>query len=156
MRNSTFYMMVGLPASGKSTEAQNLGAIVRSSDALRDELLGDVQEQGKNGLIFDLLHSLIKADIYNGSDVVFDATNINSIRRKAFLDELSLLPCRKICIYMKTPYSVCTYRNFNRKRCVPVEAMERMKKKLQEPTMDEGWDEIRIISCKEDNTNGRD
>lgn len=39
---SIFYMMVGLPASGKSTVANSLGGnvIVRSSDELRDKLLG--------------------------------------------------------------------------------------------------------------------
>lgn len=149
-------MMVGLPASGKSFEADTLGAVVRSSDALREELLGDVQEQGSNGLIFDLLHSLVKADLYSGADTVLDATNINALRRKALLEELSLLPCKKVCIFMKTSYAVCVDRNCKRKRNVPTEVMERMKRKLQEPTMDEGWDEIRIITCKEDKINGRD
>lgn len=156
MRSSTFYMMVGLPASGKSFEADTLGAVVRSSDDLREEILGDVQEQGSNGLIFDLLHSLVKADLYSGADTVLDATNINALRRKALLEELSLLPCKKVCIFMKTPYAVCVDRNRKRKRNVPTEVMERMKRKLQEPTMDEGWDEIRIITCKEGEINDRD
>ena len=38
-----FYMLVGLPASGKSSESDRLGdVIVRSSDYLRDKLCGPV------------------------------------------------------------------------------------------------------------------
>ena len=42
-----FYMMVGLPGSGKSWYAGNklLNAVVHSSDAIREEILGDVTDQ---------------------------------------------------------------------------------------------------------------
>lgn len=47
--NPTFIMMVGLPYSGKSYYAEKLskeyGAVVHSSDAIRAEILGDVQDQ---------------------------------------------------------------------------------------------------------------
>lgn len=40
-----FYMLVGLPASGKSSESDRLGdVIVRSSDYLRDKLCGDIND----------------------------------------------------------------------------------------------------------------
>lgn len=43
-----FYMLVGLPASGKSSESDRLGAvIVRSSDYLRDKLCGDINDMKK-------------------------------------------------------------------------------------------------------------
>ena len=38
------YMLVGLPAIGKSSESDRLGdVIVRSSDYLRDKLCGDIK-----------------------------------------------------------------------------------------------------------------
>lgn len=153
-----FYMMVGLPASGKSTVAENLGVVVRSSDDLRVELLGDVNDMSDNSSVFDVLHSLIKSDLYRGQSVVYDATNLKSKYRKAFLESIKLLPCRKICIFMNTPYAVCWNRNNSRSRVVPFEAMERMKNNLEPPTIMEGWDEIRVMDCiyKEDKRNGGD
>lgn len=142
---SNFYMMVGLPASGKTTTAYTLGAIVRSSDELRSSLLGDVDDQRHNKEIFDLLHSLIKADVFSGTDVVYDATNIHSRYRREFLESLSLLPCKKVCIYVDTPYDECLSRNAKRERKVPIEVLERMRNRFTPPVMDEGWDEIRVV-----------
>lgn len=148
----TFYMMVGLPASGKTTKAkwieENYPCIEKvvaiSSDALREELLGDIEDQSRNREIFDILHSLVKAELYHGNSVVYDATNLNSKRRKEFLESLDLLPCRKVCIFMSTPYEMCLERNQNRERRVPIKAMQKMKRSLDKPTLDEGWDDIYI------------
>lgn len=144
---SDFYMMVGLPASGKSTVANNLGVLVRSSDALREVLLGDINDMSNNSSVFDVLHSLIKSDIFHGKSVVYDATNLRGKYRRDFLESLKLLSCRKICIFMNTPYSVCWRRNKNRSRVVPFEVMERMKNNLEPPSIMEGWDEIRVMDC---------
>lgn len=51
-----FYMLVGLPASGKSSESDRLGdVIVRSSDYLRDKLCGDINDMKNNGAVFTIL-----------------------------------------------------------------------------------------------------
>lgn len=142
---SNFYMLVGLPASGKTTLAYTMGATVRSSDELRSSLLGDIDDQSHNKEIFDLLHSLIKADIFNGVDVVYDATNIYSYYRREFLKSLSLLPCKKVCIYLDTPYNECLSRNAKRERKVPIEVMDKMRNRFTIPDMSEGWGEIRVI-----------
>lgn len=58
-----FYMLVGLPASGKSSESDRLGdVIVRSSDYLRDKLCGDINDMKNNGAVFTILQSLVRAD----------------------------------------------------------------------------------------------
>lgn len=53
-----FYMMVGLPGSGKSWYAGNKlpNAVVHSSDAIREEILGDVTDQSNQQLVFQTLH----------------------------------------------------------------------------------------------------
>ena len=143
-------MMVGLPASGKSCEAKKLreenpDIKIRSSDTLREELLSDINDMSRNEEIFDLLHSIVKADLYNGYDTVFDATNLSVSRRKEFLESLSLLTCRKICIFVNVPFGLCMLRNSSRDREVPMSVMERMYETLQKPEMSEGWDEIREV-----------
>lgn len=63
-----FYMLVGLPASGKSSESDRLGdVIVRSSDYLRDKLCGDINDMKNNGAVFTILQSLVRADLYHSS-----------------------------------------------------------------------------------------
>lgn len=68
--NPTFIMMVGLPYSGKSYYAEKLskeyGAVIHSSDAIRAEILGDVQDQNNNGKVFEVLHRRVYDDLSNG------------------------------------------------------------------------------------------
>lgn len=51
-----FYMMVGLPGSGKSFTAESIpNAVVHSSDAIRAEVLGDENDQTQQDLVFQTL-----------------------------------------------------------------------------------------------------
>ena len=144
-----FMMMVGLVGSGKSTEADWLsefyGANIHSSDRLREELFGDVNENSKNDELFRELHRRIKVDLSNGSNVIYDATNINHKKRKAFLDGLSKIDCEKICYLIATPYEKCLKQNKLRDRQVPEHVIERMYKSIYIPQYYEGWDEIHLI-----------
>lgn len=149
-KKPVFYMMVGLPASGKSTESERLGAVIRSSDFLRHRLCGDVNDMKNNNSVFTILQSLVRSDLYNGSDVVYDATNLKASYRVEFLNTLKLLECKKVCVFVDTPISICNKRNEARDRTVPKEAMERMSNFLEPPRFCEGWDEIRTIKNWED------
>ena len=60
-----FYMLVGLPASGKSSESDRLGdVIVRSSDYLRDKLCGDINDMKRfiDAMTYFISMSLIVDD----------------------------------------------------------------------------------------------
>lgn len=141
-------MMVGLPASGKSTYAQEIAkknnAIVLSSDAIRWELFGDETDQDHNQKVFQELHKRTKEWLYAGRDVIYDATNISSKRRRAFLNELKKIDCVKNCVIIATPYEQCLENNRSRARQVPEWAIERMYRKWQTPHWFEGWDNITI------------
>ena len=148
MSKPTFTMMVGLVGSGKSTYAKQLAeetnAIICSSDAIREELCGDENSQDNNEEVFKILHSRIKENLKNGKNVIYDATNINSKRRRAFLSELRRIPCVKKCIIMATPFDDCCEQNNLRNRVVPYEVIERMYKNWNTPYWFEGWDKIEI------------
>ena len=145
------YMMIGLPASGKSTIAEEIskseGAIIVSSDEIRKELLGDINDQTKNELIFETVEDRIKFYLANKQDVIFDATNINYKKRKAFLQRMKNSKCFKaIAILVATPYEECLIRNAKRERKVPEEVIKRMYYSFYIPQYYEGFDEIEIIS----------
>ena len=144
----TFTMVVGLVGSGKSTYAKQLAeetnAIICSSDAIREELCGDENSQDNNNEVFKILHSRIKENLKNGKNVIYDATNINSKRRRAFLSELRRIPCVKKCVIMAAPFEMCCIQNRSRDRVVPYEVIERMYKNWNTPYWFEGWNEIEI------------
>lgn len=137
-----FMMMVGLPYSGKSCYAEKLkeefNAVVHSSDAIREEILGDVQDQNNNGKVFDVLHRRVIEDLSNGRNVIYDATNINYKRRMDTIQRLSKVPCEKVCEFMTTPFADCVERSKHRDRVVPYEVLERMYKSIWIPQYYEG------------------
>lgn len=143
-----FYMMVGLPGSGKSFTAESINnAVVHSSDSIRAEILGDENDQTKQDLVFRTLHKRVLQDLADGKDVVYDATNINYKHRIGFLDCVRALHKHDlctVCLFMATPYEACLDRNNGRERIVPEAVIRKMYLKFDIPMMAEGWDEIRI------------
>lgn len=144
----TFVMMCGLVGSGKTVKAQELAkqydATVFSSDSLREELFGDVNEQSRNQELFTELHKRIKDCLRKGKSAIYDATNIDYKKRMSFLAELKKIPCEKICVLMATPYEECLKRNAERERKVPEYVIERMYRSIDVPWYYEGWDDIQV------------
>lgn len=149
MSKPVMVMMVGLVGSGKSCHADKLAkeinATVFSSDKLREEMFGDVNEQSKNGDLFQELHRRIKDCLKSGKNAIYDATNISSKRRKSFLQELNKIDCEKRCIVMATPYEQCLKNNASRDRMVPEDVIDRMYRSWNTPYWFEGWDNIEIV-----------
>ena len=146
------YMMIGLPGSGKSVYAKLIynqypsdAIAIHSSDDLREELYGDVNNQENNTDLFVELHKRIKTDLKNGKSVIYDATNISKKRRIAFLQELKNIPCVKIAICMMTPFEKCLGFNSIRKRVVPENVIKKMYMNWCPPYYHEGFD---YIFCK--------
>ena len=139
------FMLVGLPASGKTTCGKRLAevedALIVSSDEIRKELLGDQNDQTKNEEIF----KEVESRIINGlkeKNVIYDATNINYKRRMAFLQKIK--DVEKIALLIATPYDECIERNNKRERKVPEDVIKRMYYNFYIPQYYEGFDEIRI------------
>ena len=145
------FMTVGIAGSGKSYIVENLGVrrngeifepIIHSSDTLREELYGDINEQSNNADLFAELHKRIKTDLQDGKDVIYDATNINKKRRRSFLQELKNINCFKVCLCVMTPYEVCLEQNANRSRKVPEDVIKHMYMNWNPPALEEGFDDI--------------
>lgn len=144
VKKPTLTLLIGLPGSGKTTNAAEKSAVVHSSDALRQELYGDVNCQDNNADLFSILHGRIKQDLLDGKDVIYDACSINKKRRTAFLAELKHIPCYKKCVVFATTYETCLKNNANRERKVPEDVIKRMYMHWCPPDYSEGFDEISI------------
>lgn len=146
----TLYMLCGLSGSGKSEYAKQLkkefsDSFIFSSDDLREELYGDVNDQSHNHELFNELHRRIKSCLKNGHNAIYDATNIKSKLRVAFLKELKNISCYKVCWIIWRPYSECILLNKGRDRIVPDEVIKRQYMNWQTPWYFEGWDDIQIF-----------
>ena len=144
-------MLCSIPGAGKSVCAEKYAkdhknTIIHSSDALREELFGNVNEQNNNEVLFTELHRRIKADLLAGKNVIYDACNIHSKNRRAFLDSIKNVDCYKEAWIIATPYEICLRNNTMRERKVPNPVIERMYRHWQTPWYFEGWDFIKVIN----------
>ena len=141
--------MVGLPGSGKSEFAEKYAketdSVVISSDQMREQLYGDVNEQSRNNELFDIIDNAIINSLKCKQSIILDATNISRKKRINLLNKLAKLDCEKKCIIMATPYETCISSNHERERKIPDEVINRMYMKWQTPAYFEGWDNIQLV-----------
>lgn len=143
-----FYMMIGIPGSGKSTIAEEIAlkepAIIVSSDVIRGDLYGDESVQGDPAKVFRIVHENVKYYLRKGCNVIMDATNINSKKRVAFLREINKVypDCEKIAVVVVADKDTCVSRDLFRERTVGYDVIERMITNFQPPHYYEGWDKI--------------
>ena len=150
----TFTMLVGLPGSGKSSLAMELvlnserKTIIVCPDRIRGELWGDESDQRNPEMVFDIAHRLIRKYLEEGYDVIFDATNLSSKRRKGLLNLINTwhIKVERICIVVGARVETCIARQVLRTRKVPTEVIWRMAKSFQVPIKSEGWDKI-LVYC---------
>lgn len=147
----TFIMLVGLPACGKTTFANQLhekyGYEVLSSDVIRKEL----QETDEyfdmsmfdipNEVVFDKLHGRIRSNLIDNKSCIMDATNLSRKKRVALLSTLRKIDCNKICLYFLTPITVCKERNLGRTgdELVPESVYDKFGRGFQLPAKYEGF-----------------
>jgi len=145
---ATFAMIMGLAGSGKSNYCENhlieyYDAVYISSDAVREALYGNVNDQTHNKEVFETMNHWAKRLLKDDVNIVYDATNLSASRRRALLTFLP--PCIKTCYWMDTPIEKCIERDAIRERHVGEKVIRRMANQLEKPSHDEGWDTIIIL-----------
>ncbi|WP_286134002.1 ATP-binding protein [Bacillus sp. AFS053548] len=139
--------MIGIPGSGKSEMAKQIAkkekAIILSTDELRQTLFFNVNKQKRTNLLYMELYKRANCLLAEGKSVLIDATNIERERRMKALNKF--VDVYKECYYMDVPYEVCVDRNNKRKRVVEDRILVKMRKNLDFPLKNEGWDVIHSI-----------
>lgn len=143
--------LIGLPSAGKSSYCEaykvlNPDVVIVSSDAIREEVFGDVNDQLHNQEVFNIVEKRCREALKANKEVVLDATNLNRKRRINFI---KVMPkCEVEAVVFAIPFEVCCKRNKNRERTVPIEAMWRMYKSFQPPYYTEGFNKISFIGLE--------
>ena len=150
----TLYMLIGVPASGKSTWVANQNfdwnnTAVISSDAIIDRRAAD---QGKT--YSDIFRSEIKSAtsemnqnlrdaIANNMDIIWDQTNVTAKSRQA---KLSQIPDNytKVAVYFQTPDITELQRRLANRpgKNIPQNIVMGMMSQLEPPRSSEGFDKI--------------
>jgi predicted kinase len=139
-------LLIGLPASGKSTWAASQGAVAISSDELRRWLTGDATDQSIHPLVFRLMRDFVRLRIELGAPVTYvDATNLSRKHRRPFLKIAEHMGCLCEAVFFDVPLDECLRRNQARARKVPEAAIRAMAERLEPPLADEGFTRITRI-----------
>lgn len=124
LEHPSVVMMVGVPRSGKSYIAEQLGSLlditVVSSDACREELSGDANDQtvseGAWALVYDRAQALVDA----GQSVIVDGTHKDKLRRHEDAQWYRDIGTRSVlAVWVDVPIATALARNATRERVVP-------------------------------------
>lgn len=147
----TMYMLIGLPASGKSTwvEKNKGDALVISSDNLIEAYAAD------HGMTYNevfkeqikIATAVVKIEAQKAfaadQDVIWDQTNIT---KKSRASKLAMVPehYHKTAVFFATPPEEEWQRRLNSRpgKSIPAHILDSMVEMLEMPELDEGWHTI--------------
>lgn len=147
-------LLIGLPASGKSSLSRSLAAnghsVIISTDAIRQDLFGDeivqgpwLQVQAEVERQFRDAVSQIRQ--CHCSEAIYDATNVKRSYRKEAIALARHVGFTFITgVWVDTPLAVCLHRNRQRHRRVPDEVILRMDRQIHDapPCLAEGLNDL--------------
>jgi len=131
-------LLVGIPASGKTTLSKTLeekGFARLCADDIRLELYGNEAEQGNPkdvfAIFFQRLETLLQAD----RDIVIDNTNVRIQHRRQILERAHKFQYSDIELwFLDTPLEVCLQRNKERLRQVDEQVLSNLFKEVNGPS----------------------
>jgi len=144
----TMYMLIGVPASGKSTwrEKYQGDAVVVSTDDIIDQTAAarnsTYNEVFKENIKFatQIATERAKEAFAANKDVIWDQTNITKKSRKS---KLAMVPehYRKTAVFFATPLEEEWQRRLNSRqgKSIPAHILDSMVEMLEMPDLDEGW-----------------
>lgn len=146
------HMLIGIQGSGKTTFAKKmqkqLNCKIISTDYIRANVKGIQEAQ-----VWPMVYKMIYECVINNEDAIYDATNITPKVRKRFIDEVTTLGAKPQvgAYYFKENVELCHARVINRNTMegelyLPPEVVFSYHEKIVEPTFEEGFSFIKIVT----------
>lgn len=148
----SFILLLGISGSGKTTWAREYVArvdasfIIVSSDDIRLDLTGSVDDQNRNADVWETVLARCTEALSNGRNVILDATNLQTERRRRFLQQLPT--CRRYLKIFPIHKSIAKHRIERDlaarkvRSATPDNIIDLMARQFQESltaVKDEGW-----------------
>lgn len=110
-----FTIMLGLPRSGKTTEARRLSALgdgaIVCPDDIRLALHGGAYNQLAEPYVWATAETMARALLIGGQSVIIDATNTTEKRRAPWLKLAKECGIKPHLIEVRAPLDICHARN---------------------------------------------
>lgn len=148
---SKMYLMIGAPGCGKSyyiAQHKQPEDLVISRDKIRFRMLKDTDEYfSKEKEVYNEFIKQINEAIEKNEVFYVDQTSLNYRARKKLFDNLKKKPDKTVAIYLKSSLDKILEQNALRtgRAYVPEDAVENMYYSIEEPELEEGFDEIWTI-----------
>jgi predicted kinase len=148
--NNTIYIAVGLPGSGKSTYAKNFikdkDIEYLSSDELRAKFGSGETDQTCTNQVFGHIKRKVDEFLKDGKNVLVDATSVNRRERSDYTNTAKKYGAKVVALVFKMDRDGLIARNQKRGseggRVVPTFVIDKMLAKFEEPSTNEGIDEV--------------
>lgn len=147
-------ILIGLPASGKSTLARKI--VTRypqcqliSTDAIRTQLFGDEAIQGPWLQVWQQVQQQFYQAVRQTSLAIYDATNAQRRQRRQVIDLAVESGFSHLTgLWLDKSLDLCLKRNRQRQRQVPEEVIMKMYRQLTDapPSCEEGLDVLKRIT----------
>lgn len=164
MRKKTCHVMVGLPATGKSTLVRtllqtNMNAFVYSTDdyiEAQAALLGKTYDEVFRDTIIEATHEMnerLRIAVCDEIDVIWDQTNLTKKKRKSIIERMKregyVVKCHCIvkpeATHVADQITLKNRLNSRSGKNIPSSILVSMIESYEEPQLDEGFD---VLVCR--------